>query len=53
MNGKENEEEDVIVEVLPSGVKMVLIGTPSVENCKDFIKILLKASRKAMESEKD
>ncbi|MFD2663069.1 hypothetical protein [Paenibacillus thailandensis] len=41
------EEEDQIVEILPSGAKVIIIGTPSVENCKEFWKILLKAKRES------
>jgi hypothetical protein len=41
------QDVDQIIEVLPSGVKMIINGTPSIENCKEFIKILLKANSKA------
>lgn len=46
------QENDQIIEILPSGVTMIINGTPSVENCKEFIKILLKANRNAYRESK-
>lgn len=44
MNANEffQREEDQIIETLPSGVTMVINGSPSIDNCKVFLKLLLR-----------
>jgi hypothetical protein len=47
--GISQQTEEQIIETLPSGVTMVINGSPSIEGCREFLKTLIKANYKNKE----
>lgn len=46
MTENETQEKTIITETLPSGVKAIIIGDPSPESCRNFLRLLLKLHQK-------